>query len=235
MKYIGSKRRLAKYILPIMLAERKEGQTWVEPFVGGANLIEKVDGVRIGADNNKYLIAYLKKIQEGWVPNRITEDEYKVIKENMVSYPPEVVGFALVGCSFSGLWASGYAKPVPGRQDYVGEAIRNAIKQGPKLKGIDFRASGYEELNIPENSFIYCDPPYQSSTPGCYLAKKFDSEKFFGWCRKMALAGHTVFVSESKAPEDFKLIWENQIALTLVKQEGIVKPKRIERLYKVEG
>lgn len=35
MVYMGSKRRIAKYILPIMLSYRKEGQTWVEPFVGG--------------------------------------------------------------------------------------------------------------------------------------------------------------------------------------------------------
>ena len=44
MKYMGSKNRIAKHILPIMLAEaEKNGITkWVEPFVGGANLIDKV-------------------------------------------------------------------------------------------------------------------------------------------------------------------------------------------------
>jgi DNA adenine methylase len=49
MKYMGSKNRIAKYILPIMLAERKPDQWWVEPFVGGGNMIDKVDGNRIGA------------------------------------------------------------------------------------------------------------------------------------------------------------------------------------------
>lgn len=44
MKYMGSKRRVAKYILPIMLAERKPDQWWVEPFVGGGNMIDKVEG-----------------------------------------------------------------------------------------------------------------------------------------------------------------------------------------------
>lgn len=29
MKYMGSKNRIAKYILPIMLAERKPAQWWV--------------------------------------------------------------------------------------------------------------------------------------------------------------------------------------------------------------
>ena len=59
MKYMGSKNRIAKHILPIMLAEcEKQGITkWVEPFVGGANMIDKVEGPRIGNDSNPYLIA----------------------------------------------------------------------------------------------------------------------------------------------------------------------------------
>lgn len=35
MKYMGSKRKLVKEILPIMLKQRKPNQCWVEPFVGG--------------------------------------------------------------------------------------------------------------------------------------------------------------------------------------------------------
>lgn len=41
MKYMGSKNRLAKEIMPIMLKERGQ-RTWVEPFVGGGNMIDKV-------------------------------------------------------------------------------------------------------------------------------------------------------------------------------------------------
>lgn len=41
---MGSKNRIAKHLLPIMLKEaEKHGITkWVEPFVGGANMIDKV-------------------------------------------------------------------------------------------------------------------------------------------------------------------------------------------------
>lgn len=63
MKYMGSKRRIAKHILPIILKDRKEEQWYVEPFVGGANIIDKVVGNRIGADCNGYLIALLKEMQ----------------------------------------------------------------------------------------------------------------------------------------------------------------------------
>ena len=58
MIYQGSKNKIAKYILPIMLEERKEGQAWVEPFVGGANLIDKVSGERFGNDSNIYWGTY---------------------------------------------------------------------------------------------------------------------------------------------------------------------------------
>ena len=50
---MGSKNRIANEIIPIMKKERGE-RTWVEPFVGGANIIDKVDGKRIGNDNQKY-------------------------------------------------------------------------------------------------------------------------------------------------------------------------------------
>ena len=41
---MGSKARIAKHILPIMLeeAEKKGITKWVEPFIGGANMIDKV-------------------------------------------------------------------------------------------------------------------------------------------------------------------------------------------------
>ena len=68
MKYMGSKNRIAKYLLPIMLEEaEKQGITkWVEPFVGGCGMIDKVPDSfdRVGYDNNKYLIEMYKELQE---------------------------------------------------------------------------------------------------------------------------------------------------------------------------
>lgn len=64
MKYMGSKARIAKHILPIILKDRKEDQWYVEPFVGGANMIDKVDGNRIGSDLNKPLVACLDALSK---------------------------------------------------------------------------------------------------------------------------------------------------------------------------
>jgi len=57
MKYMGSKTRIAKHILPIILKNRKPGQWYVEPFAGGMNTIYQISGNSLASDNNKYLIA----------------------------------------------------------------------------------------------------------------------------------------------------------------------------------
>ncbi|MBV5283410.1 MAG: DNA adenine methylase [Paludibacter sp.] len=55
---MGSKRRIANDILPIILENIQPDQYYVEPFVGGCNMIDKVKhSLKIGADNNQYLIA----------------------------------------------------------------------------------------------------------------------------------------------------------------------------------
>lgn len=64
MIYMGSKNRIAKDILPIILKDRKPEQWYVEPMVGGGNLIDKVEGLRIGADANPYVIEALKYIRD---------------------------------------------------------------------------------------------------------------------------------------------------------------------------
>ena len=60
MKYMGSKTRIANEILPIILKNRKPYQYYVEPFCGGCNIIDKVDGNRIASDKNHYLIEMWK-------------------------------------------------------------------------------------------------------------------------------------------------------------------------------
>lgn len=61
MKYMGSKSRIAKDIVPIIqnyIDNTDTAETYWEPFVGGANIIDKIKcQYRIGSDLNKYLIA----------------------------------------------------------------------------------------------------------------------------------------------------------------------------------
>ena len=93
---MGSKNRIAKHLLPIML-ENRDGRTWIEPFVGGANMIDKVDGKRIGADFNEYVISLFVGIQNGFIPpNEVSEEEYKQVRLNREVTPlVSFIGFGL--------------------------------------------------------------------------------------------------------------------------------------------
>ena len=227
--YIGSKRRIAKEVLPIMLKNRN-GRTWVEPFVGGANLIDKVDGRRIGADSNHYLIALLKKLQTGWLPpTTISGAMYRDIKTDPEFYEPAVVAAAMIGCSFGGKWGGGYARYPRGGTNYAQLFHNNVKLQAPNLAGIEFYNCSYDELTIPDNSIIYCDPPYAGAN---HYKDPFDHNKFWRWCREKASEGHTVFISEYKAPDDFLCIWQKEINANLSNQTKVQSAKKaIEKLF----
>lgn len=230
MKYMGSKNRIAKYILPIILKDRQPNQYYVETFCGGCNTIDKVDGLRIANDSHFYLIEMFKALQDGWVPpTYVSEHEYKTIKNVPEAYQPWLVGFVGFGCSYSGKWWGGFARNVskdaPTR-NYCNESKRNLLKQTPNIKGIEFHNKSYIDLEIPVNSIIYCDPPYKGVTG---YKDKFDHEVFWEWCRKMSKSGHKVFISEYNAPEDFKCVWSKEICSSLTKDTG--SKKGIEKLF----
>jgi DNA adenine methylase len=101
---MGSKNKIAKHILPIMLAEKGD-RVWVEPFVGGGNMIAKLTGFRIGNDNHPYLIALLKAVQSGWIPpTEMSKEEYYRIKAEQTTTDAALVGFVGFLCSFGGKW-----------------------------------------------------------------------------------------------------------------------------------
>jgi DNA adenine methylase len=224
---MGSKNRIAKYILPIILKDRKEGQYYVEPFCGGCNLIDKVDGNRIGADTNKYLIALLLKLQEGWVPPSISKEEYLLIKDNKENYPDYLLGYVGFQLTFSSQWFGSYRRDNTGLRDYSKEAIKNIVAQTPNLKSIIFKESSYNELEIPPNSIIYCDPPYKD-TAG-YLDNVIDYLHFYQWCRDRKAEGHTIFISEYAMPDDFICIWQKEQVSSLAKDTG--SKRAIEKLF----
>jgi DNA adenine methylase len=154
MKYYGSKRRLAEYILPIILKDRKNlDQYYVEPFCGGCNLIDKVDGKRMASDINRPLIALLKGIVNGWTPpGSVSKEEYYVYKAlykdgEMVDEP--TMGWVGFCCSFCGRFMEGYAADfcdTDKKKRYQEDAKKNLAKQAPNLKGVEFYSGSYDEL-----------------------------------------------------------------------------------------
>lgn len=232
MKYMGSKNRIAKFILPIILKDRKEGQWYVEPFVGGANMIDKVDGKRLGSDVNKYLIALLKEMQKDrFEAPDVSEDIFNKIKNNKEKYSDWLVGYVGFQLSYGAMWFGSYRRDSKGIRNYSHEAMRNVNKQSKLIRNIVFKNCEYHEIEIPENSIIYCDPPYRNTAKYKANKKDFNHDEFWNWVRVKSKEGHTMFVSEYNAPKDFKCAWSKEINSSLTKNTG--GKKGVERLFTI--
>ena len=157
MKYMGSKARIAKHILPIMLkeAEKKGITTWVEPMVGGGNMIDKVPDTfdRIGYDFNEHVIYAMKDIRDRAkdLPDSVSEEEYKSYR----GLPPQsITSWVRFECSFGNKFENGYARASDGK-NYAGIGFRSALKQSPKIQNVQFICDSYENLDFT-NTLIYC-------------------------------------------------------------------------------
>ncbi len=195
MKYMGSKMRISKYILPIITNNLSKGRYYVEPFCGGYEF-PKIISKELYSE---YRCQFKKR---GFIGLGDT------LEEAMIGW----VGF--MG-SFNGrFYDGGYSGHNVKGRDYISEQIRNTLSQIDKLKGVEFWCSKYDEFEIPDNSVIYCDPPYKNSTQ-YLISKDFNSDEFWGWCRRMSNKGHEVIISEYQAPDDFTCIWEKRITNSL--------------------
>jgi len=237
MKYMGSKARHAKELLPIILKDHTPDMWYVEPFVGGANMIDKVDPniapKRLGCDVHYHLIQMLKAAAFGWLPHpNITEEQYKDMKVNKDLYDPWLVGYVGFSLSFGGKWFGGWRRDSAGERDYPKESFNSAKKQFPLLVGAEFNHTSVFGLDMSQygKSTIYCDPPYVGTTK---YKGDFDHEKFYDWCRDRHNEGHKVFISEYYMPEDFICVWSKEVNNSLTKDTG--SKKGIEKLFTLKG
>lgn len=241
MKYMGSKRRIAKHLIPIMVEAAKEKNitTWVEPFVGGGNMIDKVPDsfTRIGYDLNPHTICAMIDIRDNpeKLPDSISEEEYKSF---IGCDPVSIKSWVRFNSSFGGKFDGGYARERYSSKSDIkrgvtrndtAESKRNALKQSPLIQKVDFIYNSYENLDF-ENCLIYCDPPYQNTSG--YKTGDFNHDKFFDWCRNQAKK-NLVFVSEYNAPEDFEEVWRGEIKTNFASSRKKATHNAVEKLFKV--
>jgi DNA adenine methylase len=216
MKYMGSKNRVAKEILPIILKNRKENQFYVEPFAGGCNVIDKVKGNRLASDKSEYLIEMWRDLTQGYMfMEKIDKDRYDRARNEFNNGVSEEFTISEIGwigfmASYNGRFFDGGYNGNYKKRDYTKESIDNIYKQIESMKGVKFDFGNYNEINIPNNSIIYCDIPYKG-TKQYSTSKNFNHLEFWQWCRDMSEKGHKVFISEYNAPSDFKCVWEKKV------------------------
>lgn len=237
MKYLGSKNRLSKELAPIIQKYIDESgyNKYLEPFVGGANMIDKIKcEKRIGNDIHKELIAMWKQLQNGWnPPSHITEQEYSSVKDNKEKYPDYYVGFVGYHATFGSKYFAGYARSFKSDgvtpRDQSNEAYRNTMKQLPNILGVEFVSVDYKDLDI-KNAVIYCDPPYKDATK--YINDKIEYNEFYDWCRKMS-KNNIVLVSEYSMPDDFECIWskETKVLIDSNRKSNDDNNNRVEKLF----
>lgn len=234
MKYMWSKNKIAKYLLPIILKDRKEWQWYVEPFVWGANMIDKVEWNRIWWEFNEYIAEMWIALEKWWLPkNNYTKEEFENIKKNVNNNLKYEVWYVWINLAYSWVWMSGFAWKVKTKiwtiRDYQDEAYRNILNQIPNIKWVKFIYSSYKDLEIPDNSIIYCDPPYKWTSQ---YKDKFNHYEFYEWCRDMKTKWHAIFISEYEMPEDFTCVWEMEVKSSLsANWKSWYSKQSIEKLF----
>lgn len=233
MKYMGSKNRLAKELVPIIQSYiTSDIKGYLEPFVGGANMIDKIKcDKKYGSDNHKYLIAFLDALSKGYEPPiNISEEEYKHIKSHQEDYIDEFLGYVGFQLSYGAKWFDTFRRDKIGKRKYDEEAYRNVMKQAPLLKGIIFKNCSFQDINNIKGFVIYCDPPYKGTTK--YKTEEFSYEEYYDWCREMA-KNNIVLCSEYWMPDDFECIWskETKANFDCNRKSDDDKNNRVEKLF----
>lgn len=203
MRYLGGKSRQARRIAEVINPYVK-GKIFIEPFVGGFNIIPHIKGARehFAGDIHSALISMYNALKRGWVPPSIvTEEEHKAALSLPDTDPRKA--FIRFGCSWGGNFTSGYARDSQGT-NFAAQTRRNLRKRLPAIKATTFRCCPYAAWPITEDAVFYCDPPYQRTTG--YATGDFDHDAFWAWVRDASETA-LVFVSEITAPDDFVSIW----------------------------
>lgn len=239
MQYVGSKNRLSKELAPIIQSYiTEETVAYIEPFVGGANMIDKIKHHnKIGSDLHKELIALLNYARDNssLIPSIISEEEYHKVKQNPNNYEPWYVGLVGFCGSFGAKYFGGYARNKKG--DNSGErsaaAIRSLKKQSQNIQDITFECKSFLDYDPNEykNCVFYLDPPYRATLS--YKTGKFPYEEFDKWAIELA-KNNVVLISEYQMPEDkFECIWSKDVKVGISGQGDIKNTKRVENLFKV--
>lgn len=225
IKYVGSKSRIAKHIVPIIQSyiDQSNASFYLEPFVGGANVIDKIScGKKIGYDINHYLIELFKNMDLiNSLPDEITKEEYNAVRKSYQTgdskYPDWYIGAVGFLASYNGKFFGGRAGIVKTKigtmRNYYDEAKRNLMSQIPNLSEVTFDEFDYKQIDMSQfkHGVIYCDIPYKNTTG---YQDSFDHNEFWQWAEECSHE-NIVLVSEQVAPVNWRSIWAQPVKRTL--------------------
>mgnify|MGYP001195099824 CR=1 FL=1 len=245
MKYLGGKQKIGKQISEIInkyyLDYDKPINGYIEPFCGALGvteyLVEKIDLKITASDINPSLILLWNGLKNDTftIPKKLSKKKWLKLKNQKEE--SALKAFAGFGCSFGGVYFSGYADDyfkkrnlrtdIKKRNSALETSKRlNKIKN--KINNITFKCTSYDSYR-PKNKIIYCDPPYRNTKQTVYSKYKFDSDKFWNIMRKWS-KDNLVIISEQSAPRDFKCIWTKEVK-RMGDKYGKDKKTNTDKLY----
>lgn len=247
--YHGGKQRIGLeiaeniHLLSIILEDHSNFKIkgYCEPFCGMLGVYKHIPELfddhkpklkYVAGEINESVVKMWDASKNGWKPpSTTTEEEYDRLKNSKSSYLKGFIGHAY---GFGGIYFGSY------RNKYLNFSTNNqssnqVIDIGKILddNNINVTNGDYRQFSKLKGYIIYCDPPYS-----CYnryyddknTRLKFDHDVFWNWCRDMSKY-NIVFVSEYKAPNDFKLVYSKN---SIVNYAG-KKKKNIESLYVIHS
>ena len=236
MRYLGGKHTLGSEIASVLskYGDPNKVDGYIEPFCGSLgvmiHMVDKGYKTYKAYDSCRDLILLWKALKAGTFkfPKSVSERTWLRYKKDKT--PSAMRAFIGFGCSFGGIWFSGYAqkylKNYENRAPVVKESTRTCEKMIPQIKKINtIGCKDYKQHHL-KNFLIYCDPPYYNTTS--YKAvNRFDHNQFWDTIRKWS-KNNTVIVSEYTAPKDFKCIWKKKKQINLNHNKT---DSRIEKLF----
>ena len=244
MVYPGSKNRLAIYFIPLFqkIINRYNIKTYIEPFVGGANIFDKIKcEEKYGYDRSETLIALFNQGLNdiSIIPEHGSREWWDIGKAQYKGENPRPmenweIGAIQFFASFGTRgFPGGFANNKNGK-DYYNERYRNFKEQIKTIKnngGGQFLVSNYKDIEIPNGSFVYCDPPYEGTKPyGYSFESNFNHEEYWDWVRQISMNNYVV-CSEQQYPQDFQIIWSGELT-RMVSSGNNYKGSEILCIYK---
>lgn len=205
MKCLESREKIADDLISIINSYivANNINVYIEPFVGGANIIDCIQcNERIAYDTNKYIIELFNYlINDGELPEEILVEQYIDAKahcnkkgKHKNKYEDWYLGFVGFICSKGNTFFGEY-------NQYYKEDETKLIEQITLLKDVEFRVQDFFNLEI-SGAILYLDPPSNKK-------EKFDIDKFWIKVRELIETDNLVLITAKDAPDDFKIIWES--------------------------
>ena len=234
MPYPGSKAKRSGFLLHVLNAPCFDGWDYVEPFLGMAHVLRRVERKRryTASDANPLLMCLLRAVQRGDALPTVSRERYAQLRrrEGEVTVERSVAAFSTFRGKEWGGYVDRYTRrggrvdDVAGaRERYYALLRENAQFARAELACCDYR----DHPSPPDATLVYCDPPYRGVSG---YSLPFDHDAFWATATRWSREGRgVVLVSEYAAPDDWVCV-ASQPKLRVF-SGGDRSAPRVERLF----